>query len=383
MKSYYIIGVALLALFTSHEKAAAQNREQWEFEKDIPVYVDSIQRHLSYPLAYRNYPDKANWHQVARQKIFELMGPRPPKSSSWQVKVLAEEQRKGYKAQKIEIALSAWYKVRALLLLPDTPGRKPAVNLLHDHGAHLFIGKEKMIRPVGEDSIVNNDAQKWVDQLYEGQFLGDYLAQHGYVVISADAPMWGERGRKEGVDRAKYDRIAGNMMMLGRNLCAQMHYDDLALNDFLCQLPEVDSTRLGCAGCSMGGYRAWMLSALDPRVKASCVVCWMTTTRTQLSLSNKRAENGGFANCIPLLRNYLDYPDIASLTAPRALMVIAGSHDKLFSVEGDNEAFRILQDVWNDMGATRRLQTEIFDQPHECNLKDQEAILHFLDEHLK
>ena len=88
-------------------------------------------------------------------------------------------------------------------------------------------------------------------KLYDNQYVGDYLAKHGYVVFSADAPMWGERGRKEGVDRNKYDLIAGNMMMLGRDLSAFMTYDDISSTEFLASLPMVDAKRIGCVGCSM------------------------------------------------------------------------------------------------------------------------------------
>ena len=35
--------------------------------------------------------------------------------------------------------------------------------------------------------------------MYDDQYVGDYLASKGYVVISIDALFWGERGRKEGV----------------------------------------------------------------------------------------------------------------------------------------------------------------------------------------
>ena len=81
-----------------------------------------------------------------------------------------------------------------------------------------------------------DDADAWAKQLYDNQYVGDYLAKHGYVVFSADAPMWGERGRKEGVDRNKYDLIAGNMMMLGRDLSAFMSYDV-----FLSEFYEADA----------------------------------------------------------------------------------------------------------------------------------------------
>jgi dienelactone hydrolase len=236
-----------------------------------------------------------------------------------------------------------------------------------------------MIRPFADAQEVLDDARAWADQLYEGQFLGDYLAQHGYVVFSIDAPLWGERGRKEGVDRQKYDLIAGNMMMLGRNLCAQMHYDDLRSTEFLAQLPYVDASRVGCAGCSMGGYRAWMLAALSDYVKAGAAICWMVTTEAQLTTRYGRKENGGFANCIPLLRNFMDYPDVASLAAPKPMLFVSGSQDKLFPVPGVRQAYDVMQGVWGKDGA---LVTEILDQPHECNRQNQQAILDFLNRHL-
>ena len=144
-----------------------------------------------------------------------MLTPPPAPAEGYNVTILSEEQRDGYKARKIEIRLSKYYTVPAYVLIPDGKGPFPAVNALHDHGAHLFIGKEKMIRPLAcEPEEVKADAEAW-SAGYEGQFFGDYLAQHGYVVFSADAPMWGERGQKEGARRDRYDMIAGNMMMYG------------------------------------------------------------------------------------------------------------------------------------------------------------------------
>ena len=371
-------------LFVSTTATAQQKREVYEFTGEIPVYVDSIQASLTYPLAWRNQPagtSLADWRSAARRLVFSLMGPEPPRAQGWDAEVLAEEQREGYKAVRMAFNLSRWYRVKAYVLIPDhTEGQRlPAVNLLHDHGAHLYIGKEKMIRPFADAQEVLDDARAWADQLYEGQFLGDYLAQHGYVVFSIDAPLWGERGRKEGVDRQKYDLIAGNMMMLGRNLCAQMHFDDLRSTEFLAQLPYVDASRVGCAGCSMGGYRAWMLAALSDYVKAGAAICWMVTTETQLTTRYGRKENGGFANCIPLLRNFMDYPDVASLAAPKPMLFVSGSQDKLFPVPGVRQAYDVMQGVWGKDGA---LVTEILDQPHECNRQNQQAILDFLNRHL-
>ena len=222
--------------------AMAQKRSKFEFRRNLPVYADSLIKDLTYPMAWGNSPIKNfdEWRQAARQKVFDCMlTPPPPAADGYDVKVLAEEQRDGYRARKIEIRLSRYYTVPAYALIPDGKGPFPAVNALHDHGAHLFIGKEKMIRPLAcEDTTVVRDANEWVAQLYDGQFVGDYLARHGFVVFSADAPMWGERGQEEGSRRDRYDMIAGNMMMYGIDLSAYMTYDDIAGTEYLASMPR-------------------------------------------------------------------------------------------------------------------------------------------------
>ena len=413
------------------QKPKLQKREKYEWEGEIPTYVEQLKKELTYPMAWGNSPIKnfKKWKKAAREKVFECMMTPPKAAAAWDMKVLGEEQRDGYKAQKIAFNINAYSRITAYLLIPDGEdgkilnaqagknsnaevglqlsaqnkkvGKFPAVVALHDHGAHLFIGKEKMIRPFfiaseeqdadgkisekkkAANQEVLNDADAWVNQLYEGQYVGDYLAKHGYVVLSVDAPMWGERGRKEGVDRNKYDLIAGNMMMLGRDLSAFMTYDDMASTDFLASLPMVDAKRIGCVGCSMGAYRSWMLSALSDRIRVGASICWMITTDAQLTRRFGRKENGGFANCFPGLRQYLDYPHIASLACPKSMLFISGTKDKLFPVPGVKDAFAEMHKVWKSQGADNLLDTELWDIPHSCGLKAQEKILEFLDKNLK
>lgn len=365
--------------------AFSQKRSKYEFLRNLPVYADSLLKDLTYPMAWGNSPiaDFDSWREAARQKVFDCMLMPPPAAGDYKVKVLCEEQRDGYKARKIEIRLSRYYTVPAYLLIPDGKGPFPAINALHDHGAHLFIGKEKMIRPLAcEDSTVIKDADEWAAQLYEGQFVGDYLAKHGYVVFSADAPMWGERGQQEGPRRDRYDMIAGNMMMYGINLSAYMTYDDISGTEFLASLPEVDASRIGCMGCSMGAYRAWMLSALSDRIKAGAAICWMTTTADQLNFKYDRTENGGFANCFPGLRRWLDYPHVASMACPKAMLFINGLQDKLFHEAGVRDAFATMHDVWHSQGADAMLETELWDMPHSCPVKAQQRVLEFFKKRL-
>ncbi len=378
-------------------KPKLQMREKYEWQGEIPTYVETLKKELTYPMAWGNSPIKnfKKWKKAARAKVLECMMTPPKAAAAWDMEVLGEEQRDGYKAQKIAFNINAYSRITAYLLIPDGKGPFPTVNALHDHGAHLFIGKEKMIRPFftqeEQDAPekqalcleILDDADAWARQLYDNQYVGDYLAKHGYVVFSADAPMWGERGRKEGVDRNKYDLIAGNMMMLGRDLSAFMTYDDISSTEFLASLPMVDAKRIGCVGCSMGAYRSWMLSALSDRIKAGASICWMITTDAQLTRRFGRKENGGFANCIPGLRQYLDYPHIASLACPKPMLFISGTKDKLFPVLGVKDAFAEMHKVWKSQGADNLLDTELWEIPHSCGLKAQKKMLEFLDKNLK
>ena len=366
------------------KKTSPQKRENYEFTFDLPRYVEQLKKELTYPLAWGNsdIKDFAEWKSVARAKVLECMMTPPKKAEGFDCQVIGEEKRDGYTARKILFNVNAYSRITAYLLIPDGKGPFPAVNMLHDHGGHLYIGKEKMVRPFDVDTAVVNDADRWAEKLYDGQYAGDYFARNGYVVFSADAPMWGERGREEGVDRSKYDIICGNMMMLGRDLSAFMTYDDITGTEFLASLPEVDKSRICCMGCSMGAYRAWMLAALSDKIAAAASICWMTVTDVQMSVKDKKREYGGFANSIPALRQWLDYPHIASLACPKPMLFINGTRDHLFPVDGTQSAFSTMRDVWRSQNAGSALETELWDVPHSCGKALQQRALEFFNKRL-
>lgn len=379
-------GLSILLFFTASALLAwADSDKKYELMRDMPVYLDSIKAELTYPLAWGNseITDFDEWRNVARNKVVELMLAPPPRANEYNMEVLGEEKRDGYTARKIRFNITRYARPEAYLLIPDGDGPFPGIVALHDHGAHYSIGKEKMIRPFDVSEEVMADCDSWVEKLYEGQYVGDYLARNGYVVLSTDAIFWGDRGRKEGFDGNKFADVAGNFMMLGRNMSAWMTFEDTYATEFLASLPEVAADKVGCVGLSMGAYRAWMLAAISPLIKAGAAVCWLTTTDAQFSWEYGRNERGAFANNLAGVRNYMDYPHIASLACPNAMLFVNGETDKLFKPHAVRESFDIMRKVWDSQGVGDKLETHLLPMGHEMPRNVQKMCLDFLDKHLK
>lgn len=367
----------------------------YELLKAMPVYYEQLKSQLNYPLAWQHAGIKKFnvWRAQVRQTIFDLMGNLPPAPDSYDMQIVDAEPRDGYTAYKITFNISAWTRIPAYLLVPDglsglLPSREagrvsagkvsPAILLLHDHGAHFTIGKEKMIRPFKVSSEKMHDAQTWVDKNYDGVFFGDELARQGYVVLAADALMWGDRGRKEGADYDAQQALASNFLQMGTSWGAVINIDDIRSAEFLASLPFVDAKRIGCCGHSMGGYRSWMLAALSDRIAASANICWMNDTDHLMTLTNNQNKGGSaYSMLIPGLRNLLDYADVAALACPKPTLFFNGTRDKLFPVEGVENAYQSMQQVWDSQKAKDLLVTKLWDEKHFFSRKQQEEVLQF------
>ena len=356
----------------------------YEVQNDMPLFYEQLKKSLTYPMAWGNAPEKdfGKWREQAREKLLECIQPAPP-VAPYDMKVIATEKRKGYEAQKIVFNVSEYSRVPAYLLVPEGKGPFPAVLLLHDHGAHFTIGKEKMVRPFGVSEIVMKDADNWAVGCYDGQYVGDYLAENGYVVLALDALFWGERGRKE---YARYDSqqaLSANLLQMGMSWGGLIAWDDIRSAEFLASLPQVDKEKVATMGFSMGAHRAWMTMAATDAVKAGAAVCWMNTTDSLMTMTNNQNKGGSaYAMLVPNIRRYMDYPHVASIACPKPMLFTNGKKDKLFPVEGVEAAYDTMRKVWDSQGAGEHLQNKLYDLPHFCSKEIQKAILDFFNKEL-
>lgn len=378
-----LLFASLLSLSTA---SAQTDSAAYEVTGNMPVFYQQMKQQLTYPLAWGKAEEKdfAKWKAQARHVLAECMQNLQPAPKAYAMEVTDREQRDGYEAYKIRFNLSEWSRVPAYLLVPEGEGPFPAIVLLHDHGAHFSIGKEKMVRSFYVAPEVMEDADQWARQCYDGQYVGDYLARHGYVVLAVDALFWGERGRKEGTSYDAQQALASNFLQMGASWGAFINVDDMRSAEFLASLPFVDKKRVGSLGFSMGAYRSWMLAALTDVVRASASICWMNTTEHLMTLTNNQNKGGSaYAMLIPALRRYLDYPHVASIACPKPTLFFNGTRDKLFPIEGVKDAYREMEAVWQSQGASDRLVTKLWDEKHFFNKEMQKETLEFFDRWLK
>lgn len=383
---YKLLPLLFASLLSLSTASAQTDSAAYEVTANMPVFYRQMKQQLTYPLAWGKAEEKdfAKWKAQARHVLAECMQNIQPAPKAYAMEVTDREQREGYEACKIRFNLSEWSRVPAYLLVPEGKGPFPAIVLLHDHGAHFSIGKEKMVRPFHVAPEVMEDADKWAKQCYDGQYVGDYLARHGYVVLTIDALFWGERGRKEGASYEAQQALASNFLQMGASWGAFINVDDMRSAEFLASLPFVDKERVGSLGFSMGAYRSWMLAAMTDVVRASASVCWMNTTEHLMTLTNNQNKGGSaYAMLIPGLRRYLDYPHVASLACPKPTLFFNGTRDKLFPVEGVKDAYQEMEIVWKSQGASDRLVTKLWDEKHFFNKEMQKETLEFFDRWLK
>ena len=295
------------------------------------------------------------WQQRLRTKLLELMEPFPDQVPP-EARVVEEREQFGVHYEKVVYTTAEDVQVPAWLLIPEnvaTPA--PGIICLHGHGgpygkdpvAHVDHGEEELARTIKN---YNYD-------------YGLQLAKRGFVTLCPDARGFGER--REGFRRfGKRDgcNVNGIMTFLfGMNLTALNTWDDMRGLDYLGSRPEVDADRLGCIGLSLGGTRSMYLSAVDERVKASSVVCYLTTFK-QYALIQGNFCGSQF---VPGVLKYAEVSDLCGLIAPRPLLIESGIQDGGFPIEAAREAYAHLESIYAAAQVSESLWLDEFDGGHQ------------------
>jgi len=364
--------------------------------------IKGLADRCQYPLSWlqRDYSGAAAYRQAVQGKVLDLLHYAPPRVSPSPETVGRWETRE-YIQEKLLFSTTPWFRVPAYVLIPKgRKGPRPAIVDLHSHGGMFVYGKEKVMpMPDGDSPAITEYRQ----ENYEGRSTSLALCRRGYVVISIDAFYFGERrtmfggdAQKLGLDRLKYSRedvqylnhrASDGEATLAKSLCwagttwqGIVHWDDLRTVDYLASRPEVDPTRIGCVGISMGGYRTDFLAALEDRIQCAVTVGFMSSLRPMI---RAHVNTHSFVHFLPGLAHFLDLPDVIGCMAPKPLMVQQCSRDELYPMAGMKEALTKIAAIYAKAGAASNCQGKFYDHPHLFSLRMQEEAFDWLDRWLK
>ncbi|MER6287370.1 dienelactone hydrolase family protein [Streptomyces sviceus] len=348
-------------------------------EGPLPDFHPALKAELNFPLAWGTSPvrDFRAWRTGARAVVDEHLLVDREDGTPYAPRFTGRTQGEGCTRELVTLSLTHHERVRAALLTPHGPGPFPAVLLFHDHGAKFDIGKEKLVRPWYDDTRLAS-AQSWADKYFSGRFVGDELARRGYVVLCADALGWGDRGP---VTYDQQQALASNFYNLGSSLAGLMAREDARAADFLAGLDRVDDRRVAAVGFSMGAYRAWQTAALTDAVRATAAVCWMTGLKEMMVPGNNTLRGqSSYYMLHPGLPRFLDFPDVASIAAPRPMLFFDGGLDPLFPADGVRVAYDKLRAVWHSRHAEERLHLKSWpDLGHVFVDRMQDEVFTWLD----
>ena len=318
---------------------------------------------------------RAEGLQVMQAGLAYRPSPVPPRAE-----VVDRQDMGEFIREKVVFSTSAQFRVPAYVHIPkNRKGKLPAIVDLHSHGGMFIYGKEKVI-----DFGVNHPS------LVE------------YVVITIDAFPFGERrvmldeDAKFGWERSKYSvedlrylngkcrakesTIVKSLAYAGVTWPGIVAWDDMRTVDYLASRPEVDAKRIGCVGVSLGGYRSLLLSGLDERIAAGCVVGFMSTVRPMI---RKHMDTHSFVHFIPGVHAHLDLPDVVALRAPKPLFVLQCRKDELFPLAGMEESVAKLAAIYKKAGAAGAFRSKFYEEKHIFNIAMQEDAFAWLDSVLK
>lgn len=298
-------------------------------------------------------PQAEAWRKSLRAKVTELVGGFNYQRVPLGPQLLETRDFPTYTREKIVFHSRPGAMVLVYLLTPKTPGRQ-AVSICvpgHGRGADDLVG----IDPDGKDRTVRIG--------YEYDF-AIQCVENGMAAVAIEPLGFGCRRDGKAVAHGQTTSscmpAAGAALLLGQTMIGWRVWDIMRTVDWIETRPQLDAKRIGVVGISGGGTCSLFSAALDTRIKASMVSCYLNTFRDSIMAMSHCIDN-----YIPGVLNWAEMHDIAGLIAPRHLFAESGLRDKIFPIEPANSSFEKVTRIYEVFGANDRLGREVFDGPHE------------------
>eukprot|EP00913_Durusdinium_trenchii_P008981 g8447.t1 len=243
----------------------------------------------------------AEWKQrrkSIRDAWLKFLGPMPTKRPANTFQVLRTDKLEHCTRQLVRYEGEPGIPVEGYLLRPlpdgDKPKQWPGIVALHQTTRNSI------------DEIAGVTGN-------ESQHLGLKLAQRGFVVFCPRCFLWQNAKNYNAAVaqfRQRHPKTLGMHKML---------YDAIRGVDLLADLPDVDASRIGATGHSLGGKETLYLAAFDERIKAAVAseggVGFQSTNWDAPWYLGKGIHEKDFP---------LNHHQLIALIAPRAFLILGG-----------------------------------------------------------
>jgi cephalosporin-C deacetylase-like acetyl esterase len=308
--------------------------------------------------------DLETLQKTLREKLLGMLGGLPSGQGIPPARTLGQIEAEDYVIEKLVFESLPGYFVPALLYKPrQITGRVPGI-----------------LSPCGH-SAVGKAAAPY-------QILHLNLVKRGYVVLTYDPVGQGERSQFWDVQKKKsrFNLVCGEhavlgnpLYLLGTNLARYRIADGLRALDYLAARPEVDPERLGCVGNSGGGTLTAYIAALDSRVKAAAIGCYLTTLpRRMANRFQTDPDADPEQDLFGFVGEGVDHAGLLALRVPRPTLLAAAQYD-FFPIEGTRESFAEARNLYQVAGAADRLALAEAAEKHGLSLPLRQATYAFFE----
>lgn len=230
-----------------------------------------------------------------------------------------------------------------------------------------------------------------------GMELGAQLAAAGFMFVSVDAAMHGQRrdSRLDDIFKPQNQVYAGtnlDIYYLLMQIVEETSKDITLLIDYFRSDPRVDSGRLGMCGVSMGGFVTWKVAAENPAIKAAVPIIsapafsrmWEDDLLEAMAKPEIAENIAGLQGETQRRREYIKSidpcPRLENI-APKPLLMLNGSDDNVISKLYTLEAYRRLRPLYQ--AQPDNLQLKVYEGiPHRSTHQMFSAACQWFNRHL-
>ena len=321
---------------------------------DLQQQLDHLYAHQPRQLAFRatSAREFEAWKNTLRAKLASLLGiagrvlPAQVKAERLQTIDRGEYHEEKY-ALDVGDAFAPMY-----VLVPKAPPPYKALLAFHGHAPSVqyILGSY----PQG---------YRLPPHLDETDAYARAFAQAGYLVVALEQRGFGERSANQ---QARFNesnscrQLSFEYLLQGRTMLGERCWDGMHALGYLQSRKDVMPGVAGSVGHSGGGTTALWLAALDERIAAVAVNCYLCSLKQSI-LGVPHCE----CNYVPHILEYAELGDVAALVAPRPFLAVAREHDPIFPIEGARREFATVQQAYALLGAAERCALTIVPGGHD------------------